>query len=40
MGSFMFRLDDETLDNIVKHNFSGTGAKDLKLLIKSKNLLG
>lgn len=39
MGSFILRLDQTTLKNIVKHNFSGTGAKDLNLLIKKKKLL-
>ena len=28
-----------SLDNILKHNFSGTGIKDLNTLIKNKKLL-
>ena len=40
MGSFMLRLDHTTLDNISKHNFSGTGIEDLNTLIKDKKLLG
>ena len=35
----MLRLDHTTLDNISKHNFSGTGIKDLNTLIKNKKLL-
>ena len=39
MGSFLLKLDNDTLKNITKHKFSGTGVKDINLLIKSKKLI-
>lgn len=39
MGSFIMKLDQSSLKNISKHNFSGTGVKDLNLLVKKKKLL-
>lgn len=39
MGSFMLRLDSDSLKNALKHNFSGTGIEELGILIKNKKLL-
>lgn len=39
MGSFMFKLDSYSINNVLRHNFSGTGADELNILIKNKKLL-
>ena len=39
MGSFIFKLDSSTINNINKHHFSGNGLDELNLLINKKELL-
>ena len=39
MGSVMLQITDDTIKNVFKHYFSGTGKLELKLLINEENLI-